>query len=90
MFNAVYSSRSHRRFLIRFCDTQVKRCKPLIYSGHIDTRLQMSMINCKALYNFHILKNFSSCCNCHEIRLTTFEVQSYEKTYIFYMIRYKY
>jgi len=54
VLDAVDGCRCHCRFLIRFGDTEVERGETFVLAGHIDTRLQMGMVDCKTLYYFHI------------------------------------
>ena len=55
VLHAVHRRWRHRRLLVRLRDAQVKRCKSLVLSRHIDSRLQPCVVYRKALYYLHNL-----------------------------------
>ena len=54
MLKAVNSGRSNGRFLVWFGDTQVESGEPSVYARHIDAGLQVCVVDCETLYNFHV------------------------------------
>ena len=54
VLQAVDGGGSHCRLLVGFGDAKVECCEAFVLSRHIDTRLQVGVVNGETFNNFHI------------------------------------